>query len=123
MTGQGYAWVVLWLAVIVVLIPVSLWVFKRTGVGGAGRPGAAGLRHVASLALGPQQRVMTVEVGEGESRRWLVLGVTPQNVTTLHVMPPGPAQEAALRPATGFAQVLTRFQSSAASVQGEGHAR
>lgn len=123
MTGQGYAWVVLWLAVIVVLIPLSLWVFKRTGAAGGGRSGAGGLRHVASLALGPQQRVMTVEVGEGESRRWLVLGVTPQSVTPLHVLPAGSQEDVGVRPAAGFAQMLTRFQSSHTGIQGDGHAR
>jgi flagellar protein FliO/FliZ len=123
MTGQGYAWVVLWLMVIVVLIPVSLWVFKRSGAAGLGRGGAAGLRQIATLALGPQQRVMTVEVGEGESRRWLVLGVTPNQVTTLHVMPAGETVEVPVRPAAGFAQMLNRFQSASSGDQGGGYAR
>ena len=29
---------------------------------------------------------MTVEVGQGEERRWLVLGVTPQSIHALHAL-------------------------------------
>jgi flagellar protein FliO/FliZ len=42
------------------------------------------LQVMNSLSLGPHQRVVTVQVGEGESGRCLVLGVAPGSVTTLH---------------------------------------
>jgi hypothetical protein len=32
---------------------------------------------------------VTVEVGLGQDRQWLVLGVGPQGITTLHTMPAG----------------------------------
>ena len=48
------------------------------------------LRSVAVLALSPNQRIVTVEVGRGDDRRWLVLGVTPQSITALHEMAPEP---------------------------------
>jgi flagellar motor switch protein FliN/FliY len=35
------------------------------------------MRVVACLPLAPNQRLVTVEVGQGDERRWLVLGVSP----------------------------------------------
>jgi flagellar protein FliO/FliZ len=50
--------------------------------------GAAGpARMVSALALGPQQKVVTVEVGPHNARVWLVLGVTQQSIQCLHTMP------------------------------------
>ena len=77
---------ILWFLAILALIPLALWLLKRTPLGGAAMGGQ--LRAVAQLALGPGQRLMIVEVGQGEDRRWLVLGVTGQQISTLHVMPP-----------------------------------
>ena len=71
---------------ILALIPAALWLLKRTPMGGAG--GGLGLRVVAALPLAPNQRIVTVEVGHGDDRRWLVLGVTPAGINTLHSMPP-----------------------------------
>jgi flagellar protein FliO/FliZ len=42
---------------------------------------------VSALALGPQQKVVTVEVGPQNARVWLVLGVTQQSIQCLHTMP------------------------------------
>lgn len=41
-------------------------------------------RVVSVLAVGPQQRVVTVEVGRKGVRQRMVLGVTPQNITCLY---------------------------------------
>lgn len=41
-------------------------------------------RIVSVMGVGPQQRVVTVEVGPEGERVWLILGVTPQNITCLH---------------------------------------
>ena len=98
----------LWFLAILALIPLALWLLKRTPAGGAGASGL--LRTVAVLPLAPNQRVVTIEVGSGEERRWLVLGVTGQQITTLHSM--APQDEAAATPATDspFAQLLGRLQ-------------
>ena len=100
----------LWFCAIVALIPITLWFLKRTPLGGAG--GAGVMRSVAALPLSTSQRIVTVEVGSGAERRWLVLGVTPGSITTLHTMAP---QEAAVPPTPGqvhpaFAQILGRFR-------------
>ena len=101
----------LWFAAVAALIPLALWLLKRTPVGGISTHGV--LRSVAVLPLSPQQRIVTVEVGQGSERRWLVLGVTPQNITALHEMGPqsvAPPADAA-HGASQFAQVLSRLRS------------
>ena len=51
-------------------------------------PGASGpSRLVSTLSLGPQQKVVTVEVGPPNARVWLVLGVTAQTIQCLHTTP------------------------------------
>lgn len=41
-------------------------------------------RFISALAVGPHQRVVTVEVGPKGHRVWLTLGVTPQEISCLH---------------------------------------
>ncbi|WP_119292843.1 FliO/MopB family protein [Azohydromonas sediminis] len=93
----------LWFAAVVAAIPLVLWLVRRTPIGAAATaPGA--MRTVAALALGPGQRVVTVEIGHGAERRWLVLGVTAQQITTLHEMAPA----ATAHPAAGEAAAPLR---------------
>lgn len=103
----------LWFVLILGMIPAALWLLKRSGVAG-GRLGCQpGLtRLVGSLSVGAQQRVITVEVGEGAGRRWLVLGVTPQQINTLHTLDEPPALASGETPSMPFAQAL-RSQVSA----------
>lgn len=44
-------------------------------------------RVLSAVAVGPQQRVVTVEVGDEGERTTLVLGVTAQSIRCLHVLP------------------------------------
>ncbi len=71
--------------VILALLPLAIRWLQQRNPGGASA--AAASRIVSTLAVGPQQRVVTVEVGPEGARTWLVLGVTPQNITCLHSMP------------------------------------
>ena len=101
----------LWFVAILALIPAALWLLKRTPMGGAASHGV--LRSVAALPLSASQRIVAVEVGHGDSRKWLVLGVTPHSITTLHAMDPQPEVpgDSALDTApTPFAQLLGRFK-------------
>jgi flagellar protein FliO/FliZ len=80
-------------------------------MGGAAAHGL--LRSVAALPLSASQRIVAVEVGHGDSRKWLVLGVTPHSITTLHAMDPQPelpGDSALDRAPTPFAQLLGRFK-------------
>jgi flagellar protein FliO/FliZ len=102
----------LWFVAVIAAIPLVLWLLRRTPVGGASSGTAGTPRPVAVLPLSASQRLVTVEVGQGEHRQWLVLGVTPQGIRTLHTMA---AQEAApgaaAQPApAAFAQLLHRLR-------------
>ena len=117
----------MWFIAVIAMIPVALWLLKRTPLGGGS--GLAGTpRAVAVLPLSAQQKVVTVEVGQGEDRLWLVLGVSPQGIRTLHTMaalgdapaamPGGPAGQAA----APFAQLLSRLRRDGGAA-GSGDAR
>ena len=108
MTGAHWT-SALWFIAILTLIPLVLWLLKRSPMGGAAG-GGAGLRSVASLALSASQRIVTVEVGHGEDRRWLVLGVTPNNINTLYSVAPFDEAAPTGPAAAGFAQMLTRLR-------------
>ena len=106
---------VLWFLAVIASIPVALWLFKRSplsGVGGGANAAAQGLgalRSVASLPLSPSQRIVTIEVGQGEQRQWLVLGVTAQSIATLHRMVPPDEVPAALVREPLFSQLLSKL--------------
>lgn len=70
--------------VLLALVPIALkWVQRRSGGGGGGGIASAS-RVISAVAVGPHQRVVTVEVGPEGSRTWLTLGVTAQAITCLH---------------------------------------
>lgn len=105
MAGSGSS--LYWFAAIVAMIPAALWLLKRTPIGAGSSRGP--MRSVAALPLSANQRIVTVEVGEGEARRWLVLGVTAQTITMLHTMAPQ-AEPPAAPAAPPFAQWLDRLR-------------
>ncbi len=83
------------LLLVLAAILAAGWLARRAGLGR--RASGPLLRQIASQSLGPRQRVVIVEV----EQTWLVLGVTPGQITTLHTLPAGQAPEPA-----AFAQVL-----------------
>ncbi len=94
---------------ILALIPAALWLLKRTPLGGSAT--GAPMRLVGALPLSPNQRLVTVEVGQGEDRRWLVLGISPAGISTLHSLPPqAEPPPAAANAGSVFAQLLQRQQ-------------
>ena len=97
---------------VVVLFVVAIsflpWLVRRlqlrqAGLGG----GSAGSRVLTQVAVGPQQRVVTVEVQHEGQRAVLVLGVTAQQIQCMHVLPAGGA---ALVPAS-FATEMAAAQA------------
>ncbi len=112
------------LLAVIVLIPIVLWLLKRTPMGGGTARGP--MRMVGTLALGPSQRLVTVEVGSGDERRWLVLAMGPQGVTTLHTMAPThedaassqntPASMTTPAPMPAFARMLAAQQRLVATI-------
>jgi flagellar protein FliO/FliZ len=101
----------IWFIAIIAMIPCALWLLKRTPMGGGAGHGA--MRSIAALPLSANQRIVTVEVGQGDERRWLVLGVTAQSITTLHTMvPQADTESEPTQPVPGFAQLLSRFKGN-----------
>ncbi len=106
----SYATPLLAFVAVIAMIPLALWLLKRTPIGAAAS--SNGMRTVSSLPLGAQQRLVTVEVGSGADRRWLVLGVTPANIATLWTMEPqAETPGAAPTPNAQFSQLLSRLTS------------
>jgi flagellar protein FliO/FliZ len=66
---------------VIALIPVLLWLVRRTGAGVMASDGL--LRTVSSLSLSPSQRVVVVALQQGAVQRWLVLGVSADRITPL----------------------------------------
>jgi flagellar protein FliO/FliZ len=79
--------------VLLALVPVGLKWFQRRSAGGT-LGLAAATRIVSAIAVGPHQRVVTVEVGPLGARTWLTLGVTSQSITCLHTTVLAPQIEA-----------------------------
>ena len=81
----------LWVGVCWVLLAMLPWGVRwlQRNVGAAGLTQSNTSRVVSAVAVGPHQRVVTVEVGPEGARVWLVLGVTAQTVTCLHSSPAG----------------------------------
>ena len=110
--------------VIVVLFVAAMaalpWLVRRVQLrhaAGGGAPGGAASRVLSAVAVGPQQRVVTVEVGPEGSRAWLVLGVTAQNITCLHVMgSPAAAQSTAVASFSGAMALAAQAPEKASHV-------
>ncbi len=91
------------------------WLLKRMQQRQAmARGGDVTTRVLSAVAVGAHQRVVTVEVGEGEHKTRLVLGVTAQQISCLHVLGAAAARQPPLAsPAT--ADVATFTQAMAAA--------
>lgn len=81
--GQTLALVLVFIAGMAMLPWLVRTVQQRRGAQG---PGNAAARVLAQVAVGPQQRVVTVEVQHEGQRAVLVLGVSPQQLECLHVL-------------------------------------
>lgn len=98
------------LGVVLVAIVAIAWLARRWTP--AGRAGGL-LRVVGGVMVGPRERIVVVELQD----TWLVLGVTSQQVNTLHTVPRpvGAAVAAASLPADrNFSRWLQR------AIKGEG---
>ncbi|UJW81308.1 FliO/MopB family protein [Hydrogenophaga sp. SL48] len=108
--------------VLLILMVCIAWALQRyrRHLPGAARQTGPSLQVLSTLALGPQQRVVTVQVGQGEGSVCLVLGVSAGSVTPLHSLPmPAPADEPAAPalPLGGFAARLAQFRKAPDATQ------
>jgi flagellar protein FliO/FliZ len=91
------------LALIIGLLFGTAWLARKLS-GGKGF-GQGGMKIIGGVALGPRERIVLVEVGE----TWLVIGIVPGQIRTLHQLPKGTTVD--IDPAAGsteapFAQWL-----------------
>ena len=71
------------MVVAIALIPYGVkWLKQRTSPAGLGASDAS--RIISAVAVGAQQRVVTLEVGPSHARVWLTLGITPTSIHCLH---------------------------------------
>jgi len=104
--------------VLLALMVLAAWLLHRFRRHLPGVPSRAGpeLQLMNTLSLGPQQRVVTVQVEQGGERVCLVLGVAPGSITALHQMPLPPTAvnplAASAAPPTGFAARLAQLTRS-----------
>jgi flagellar protein FliO/FliZ len=88
------------LTLVIAVILGSLWLLKRLSMPRGSQN--AVLRIVGGTAVGPRERVVLLEIGD----TWLVVGVAPGRVATLHrlprLAPPDPAPEDTPEPVRDF---------------------
>ncbi|MPT39228.1 MAG: flagellar biosynthetic protein FliO [Achromobacter sp.] len=92
--------VILGLVLVLAAILVAAWLARRAGL--TQRGGGNVLRQVASLPVGPRQSIVVVEIED----TWLVVGVGPNQLNTLHTLPAGQLPEGSPLPAAAFAAKL-----------------
>ena len=78
---------------------------------------------LGSLAIGPQQRVVTVQVGEGDEAVRLVLGVSAQQIQCLHVLKAQSVSAQAAQQSVANASGSSSFTESLIRAQAGGSAR
>lgn len=124
-------WPTLLLVVLFVALMACLpWLVRRLqqknllprGMGMA-RGAALPSQVLGSLAIGPQQRVVTVQVGEGEEAVRLVLGVTAQQIQCLHVLQEQGSQQQAARAYVANPPAMPSFTDSLMRAKADGSAR
>ena len=71
------------LCFIVAVLLGTAW-FARKVTGGKGF-GQGGMKVVGGIALSPRERIVLVEVNDS----WLVIGIVPGQIRTLHTLPKG----------------------------------
>lgn len=106
--GMGMTQTLLLIVLFIGALAALPWLIRRLQQRQAGllsAPGGAS-RVLSAVAVGPQQKVVTVEVGPAHQRTVLVLGVTAQQINCLHVLP-----------AASFAGEMAQQ-----SARGDGHA-
>ena len=81
LSAGSVAQVIVGLVLVLALIGIVAWLLKR--VSSLRAPGAGLIRVLAGAPVGQRERIVLVEVGE----TWLLVGVAPGHVATLHTMP------------------------------------
>lgn len=85
--GLGsYVQAALALALIVAVLAGTAWAARKLSNGKGF--GNGGMKVIGGVALGPRERIVLVEIGDD----WLVVGIVPGQIRTLHRMSKGSPQ-------------------------------
>lgn len=84
----------------------AAWLARRLGVGNALAAGKGPMKIVGGLAISPRERILLVEIEE----TWLVVGVSPGQMRTLHTLPKGELP-ASPGETPAFSQWLQQFRN------------
>jgi flagellar protein FliO/FliZ len=101
-TGASVLQMLLGLGAVIAVLLGVMHVLKRLGP--ARLAGAGLMRVVGGVAVGTRERVVVVELGD----TWLVLGVAPGQVRTLHTLPRAEQVEGSTVAGGDFPQWLRR---------------
>lgn len=82
-SGGTYVQATFALLLIVGLLFAATWAARK--VSGGKRFGQGNMRVVSGIALGPKERIVLVEIED----QWLVIGIVPGQIRTLHTLPRG----------------------------------
>lgn len=107
--------VLLGLVAIIALIFLLAWFYRKASGGNWLRSGS--IRILAALALGTRERLLLVDVGGTQ----ILLGVTAQNITRLHVFDEPVLSADEPQANSPFNEKLQAFMAGRGRVQGDGH--
>ena len=82
-SSGSYLQAALALILIIGLLMATAWLARKVS-GGKGF-GQGGMKVIGGVALGPREKLVLVEVGD----TWLVIGLVPGQIRTLHQLPKG----------------------------------
>lgn len=93
---------------VLALLMALAWVLKRAGF--AGRASNNQFYKVLAVSsLGPKEKIALLEVGD----TWLLVGMTPGSINTLHSMPKGSLEyDPQSNAAVTFAKLLERVKKT-----------
>jgi flagellar protein FliO/FliZ len=83
--SQQVIYVAVFMVAIACLPWLTKWLVGRNSLGKGTT--SAGAKIISVVAVGPTQRIVTLEAGPEHDRLCLVLGVTSQQITCLHRSP------------------------------------
>lgn len=88
LTGPGPVGLLSWFLAIVALIPLTLWLLRRSRLGASLSNGP--VKVISQTPIGPGQRLLVIEVRQGAHPQTLLLGVTPHQINLVAELPPAP---------------------------------
>lgn len=83
-SGSAIGQMIVGLALIIGLLFVGAFVLRKLN-GGRGFGQTGPLRIIGGLMIGPRERIVMIEAGDA----WIVIGIVPGQIRTLHTMPKG----------------------------------